>query len=43
MTLGVSISTEAKDFMETVKIADDRLYFGKRNGKKQVVWDKVKE
>ncbi len=41
MTLGVAVSTEAESFMETVKKADDRLYFGKRNGKNQVVWEQV--
>lgn len=39
MTLGVAVSTETGDFMETVKKADDRLYCGKRNGKNQVVWE----
>lgn len=39
MTLGVAVSTEAEDFIETVKKADERLYIGKRNGKNQVVWE----
>lgn len=39
MTLGVAVSTEAADFMEIVKKADDRLYIGKRSGKNKVVWD----
>lgn len=41
MTLGVAISAEAANFLETVKKADDRLYIGKRNGKNQVVWDRT--
>ena len=42
MTLGVAVSTETQDFMDAVKMADRRLYFGKRNGKNQVVWEQVK-
>lgn len=37
MTLGVAVSSEAVDFEEAVRKADERLYFGKQNGKNQVV------
>ncbi len=37
MTLGVAVSTEAEEFTEAVRIADERLYTGKQNGKNQVV------
>lgn len=37
MTLGVAVSEEAREFSAVVKLADERLYHGKRNGKAQVV------
>ena len=41
MTLGVAISEKSEDFMDVVKKADERLYYGKRNGKNQVVWEQM--
>ena len=37
MTLGVASYQEAEEFSEVVRIADERLYDGKQNGKNQVV------
>ncbi len=37
MTLGIASTTEASHFDEVLKMADDRLYYGKAHGKNQVV------
>lgn len=37
MTMGVAVSVEAKEFIGVAKVADDRLYVGKRSGKNRII------